>query len=108
MAIRILPSIGKLEFERYRLQSAGSGQHIVEKRPAHRTGRAGRTDQVTAAEGSVDHEILVATANFFDGVLYDLRARLFEQPGVEFEAPDGVLHARHRQLQTPQVPLQPP
>src|SRR5580700_971296 len=108
MAVWVLPVAGKLQLERRRLERAGSRQRPAEQRSAHRTGRTGSTDEVPTAEDPVDHIIIAVCANIFDGVLHEFGARALEEPGVELEASDGVLYARHREARAPKVKMKPP
>src|SRR5271167_2076277 len=105
VTIRILPVMGKLEFERHRLQVAISLQHMTEQRPTHRARCSGGADQVTAAERSVDHISVSVGANLLDGVLHELGAGVLQQPSIELEAPDRMLNARQWHVQPPHVPM---
>ena len=108
VTIRILPVMGKLEFERHCLQVAISLQHMTEQRAAHRARCSGGADQVTAAEGSVDHITVSVRANLLDSVLHELGAGVLQQPSIELEAPDGMLNARQRHVQSQHVPMNAP
>src|SRR2546430_12648462 len=47
----------------------------------------------------------IYTLSLYDALPISLerRARALQQPGVEFEAADGMLHARHRKVQPSEV-----
>src|SRR5271169_3520934 len=68
VAIRVLPVMGKFEFQRHGLQRPRPRHYSVEQRTAHRTGRAACADQVAAAERTIDHKMIVAPVNLFDAV----------------------------------------
>src|SRR5256885_3555880 len=65
--------------------------------------RAARPDQPAAAKRVVYDKAVALARDAPHVVLLERRARALQQPGVEFEAADGVLHARDRNLQPSEV-----
>jgi hypothetical protein len=108
MAVRVPPIVWELQFERCRLQAAGARHRRFEQNAAHRAGCPCRTDEVAASKRIVQH-VVVTDALYVPDVVPNHRgSRALEEPGVEFEAPDGMLHARNGQMQAADMPMQPP
>src|SRR5882757_10552583 len=108
MAIGIAPIVGEFQLQGHCLQGASARHRSIEKSAPHRTRRAARADEITAAEHTVHYKIVAVPSDVSDAMLYDLGAGALEQPGVELDPSNGMLHTGQRHTQTAQVPVQPP
>src|SRR5579871_270642 len=108
MTVRILPVVLDLMLERDELQLARAWIELAEQLAIHRAARPPGSNQIAAAVSVVDGETTARLGrDVAHVVLLDRRPRALEQPGVELEAPDGMLHARDRQVPAPVVHAQP-
>src|ERR1700724_2077329 len=98
-AVGNLAVVLDLVLERDDLQLAGSRVQLAEQRAIHRAARTAGADQPAAAERVVYDEAVPVAGDAPHVVLLERRARALQQPGVEFEAADRVLHARYRNVQ---------
>src|SRR5690606_2649950 len=71
-----------------------------------RTTRPTGTDEVGSSECFVDDVRTALVADVPHRVLHDTRARALQQPGIEFDAAYGMLHARHAKVQPLDVDVQ--
>ena len=85
--------------------SRARGLGIAKERAVHGAARAAGADQVAAAKDVVDDQTLAIARITRTLWRSDLARRALEQPGVELEAPDRVLHAGHREAAAPEVHL---
>src|ERR1700737_2111122 len=108
MAIRVAPIVREFQFQGHCLQGASARHCSIEKGTTHRPRRAARTDEVTTAEHTVYYKIVAVPTDVPDVMLYDFGSGALEQPGVELDPSNGMLHTWHRYAQTAQVPVQPP
>src|SRR6184192_3311763 len=107
VTVAIPPVVLELVLQRDDLQLARSRVQVAEERTVHRTARAAGADQPAAAEGVVDDEARAVGGDATHVVLLERRARALEEPRVELEAADRVLHAGYRYLQPSPVHAQP-
>ena len=103
VAVAVLPVVLDLVLERDDLQLGGARVQLAEQRAVHRAARAARADQPAAAKRVVYDKAVAVARDAPHVVLLERRARALQQPGVEFEAADGMLHARHRNVQPSEV-----
>src|ERR1700693_5179370 len=108
MAVRVPPIVRELQFERCRLQAASARHRRFEQNPAPRAGCAARADEVAAAKRIVQHVVFAVARNVPDVVADYRGSRALEEPRVELEAPDGMLHTWNGQMQPANMPMQPP
>src|SRR6266513_1412794 len=98
VAVAVLPVVLDLVLERDDLQLGGARVQLAEQRAVHRAARAARADQPAAAKRVVYDKAVPVAGDAPHVVLLERRARALQQPGVEFEAADGMLHARYRNV----------
>src|SRR3984893_5408778 len=103
VAVGVLPVVLDLVLEGDDLQLAASRVQLAEQRAIHRAARTAGADQPAAAERVVYDKAVPVAGDAPHVVLLERRARALQQPGVEFEAADGVWHARYRNVQPSQV-----
>src|ERR1700722_592601 len=106
VAVAVAPLVGKFQFERHGLQRAHPGQRLSKQASMHRTGGAAGADQVAAAKLLIDDVVAAVAANVPDVMQQQPRAGLLQQPGIEFNPADRMLHAGDRQVQALQMPVQ--
>src|SRR6266481_4248973 len=103
VAVGVAPVVLDLVLEGDDLQLAGSRIEIAEQRAVHRAARTAGADQPAAAKRVVYDKAVAVALDAPHVVLLERRARALQQPGVEFEAADGMLHARYRNVQPSQM-----
>src|SRR5580658_3639846 len=86
VAVRILPVVLDLVFQRDNLQLAGARIQLAEQLAVDRTAGAARADQIAAAVRAVDDIAVAVGADVAHVVLLQRSARTLEQPGVELDA----------------------
>src|SRR5579863_3454544 len=107
VAVGILPRVLDLVLERHDLQLMRARVRLLEKTAIDGAARAARADEIAAAILAVDDEPIAVGEDFANVVLLDGHPGALQEPGVELEAADGVLHARHRQAEASVVHAQP-
>src|SRR5882724_1364097 len=107
VAVGVPPVVLDLVLERDDLQLAGSRVEIAEQCAVHRAARTAGADQPATAKRVVYDKVVAVALDAPHVVLLERCARAFQQPGVEFEATDGMLHARDRNVQPSPMHPQP-
>src|SRR6516165_1595794 len=107
VTVAIRPVVGDLVLEGDDLQRTLARIELAEELAVYRAARAAGTDQVAATERIVDEVALGVRLDVTDVVLHDFGTGALEQPRIELEAADRVLHAGHRQVPSSHVHPQP-
>src|SRR5262249_44883670 len=79
---------------------------LSEQGPVHRTAGTTGADEVPATELIIEHVTVGLSTDVADRVLHDRRTGALQQPGIELEPPDRMLHAGYPQMQPLDVDMQ--